>query len=49
MSAPIIEARYQDNDVVPGVTYSYTVVAVDDRLPLPNVSEESNRVVETAR
>lgn len=48
-SAPIIEARYQDDDVVPGVAYSYTVVAVDERLPLPNVSEESNRVVETAR
>tara|TARA_B100001123_G_C15307086_1_gene1023040 strand:+ start:112 stop:1080 length:969 start_codon:yes stop_codon:yes gene_type:complete len=47
-SVPIIEARYQDNDVVPGVTYSYTVVAVDERLPLPNVSEESNSVVETA-
>ena len=48
-SVPIIETRYQDKDVSPGVTYSYTVVAVDQRLPLPNVSEESNRVVETAR
>ena len=48
-SVPIIETRYQDKNISSGVTYSYTVVAVDQRLPLSNVSEESNRVVETAR
>jgi hypothetical protein len=35
--------------VVPGMRYSYAVVAVDARLPVPNVSEPSSRVEETAR
>lgn len=46
---PIPEARYRDADVRPGTRYSYSVVAVDTRLPLPNVSMESAPVEETAR
>jgi len=46
---PIAEARYRDADVRPGVRYIYSVVAVDSRLPLPNVSAESTPVEETAR
>ena len=47
--SPISETRYVDRDVVPGTRYTYAVVAVDTRLPVPNVSLESNRVEETAR
>ena len=47
--APIPEARYRDADVRPGTRYVYAVVAVDRRLPVPNVSGESERVEETAR
>lgn len=46
---PIAAARYTDSDVVAGRRYVYTVVAVDDRLPVANVSELSERVEETAR
>ena len=46
---PIPDARYTDRDVKPGTRYVYAVVAVDDRVPLPNVSPESIRVEETAR
>lgn len=46
---PITEARYRDATVQPGTRYIYSVVAVDSRLPLPNVSVESERVEETAR
>jgi hypothetical protein len=46
---PIPEARYRDGDVRPGTRYVYSVVAVDNRLPLPNVSAESAPVEETAR
>lgn len=46
---PIAEARYRDTDVRPGSRYTYSVVAVDNRLPLPNVSAESAPVEETAR
>lgn len=48
-ATPIIEARYRDADVRPGARYVYSVVAVDTRLPLPNVSAESAPVEETAR
>jgi hypothetical protein len=48
-AAPIAEARYRDADVRPGTRYIYSVVAVDTRLPLPNVSLESAPVEETAR
>jgi hypothetical protein len=47
--APIVDARYRDTDVTPGTRYFYTVVAVDTRLPLPNMSAASEPVEETAR
>jgi hypothetical protein len=46
---PITEARYRDADVRPGLRYIYSVVAVDNRLPLSNVSAPSAPVEETAR
>ncbi len=46
---PIAVARYRDADVRPGARYIYSVVAVDNRLPLPNVSAASAPVEETAR
>lgn len=45
---PIKETRYQDRSTRPGVTYIYTIVAVD-RATRPNRSAASNRVQETAR
>ena len=48
-ATPIVEARYRDATVKTGTRYTYSVVAVDDRLPLPNVSAESERVEEIAR
>jgi hypothetical protein len=47
--APITDARYRDTDVKSGVRYVYAVIAVDNRLPLANVSSESERVEETVR
>jgi predicted small lipoprotein YifL len=47
--APIAEARFRDTTVMPGKKYVYAVLAVDSRLPVPNISAESNRVEETAR
>jgi hypothetical protein len=46
---PVFDTRYADRDVTPGVRYVYAVVAVDARVPVPNVSDESSRVEETAR
>jgi hypothetical protein len=46
---PIAEARYVDRAVTPGTRYVYAIVAVDTRLPLGNVSNESLRVEETAQ
>jgi hypothetical protein len=46
---PIPQARYRDADVRPGARYIYSVVAVDTRLPLPNVSAQSAVVEDTAR
>jgi hypothetical protein len=48
-AAPIVEAGYRDETVKAGVRYVYAVIAVDNRLPLPNVSGESPRTEETAR
>ena len=48
-ATPILEARYRDATVMPGTRYSYTVIAVDARVPLPNASIESLPVEETAR
>jgi hypothetical protein len=44
---PISEARYTDTTVVSGTRYVYAVRAVDGQ-PTPNVSDESERVEETA-
>jgi hypothetical protein len=46
---PILEARFRDASVTPGTRYRYSIVAVDDRMPLPNLSIESIPVEETAR
>ena len=46
---PIIEARFRDATTKPGMRYLYSVVAVDNRMPLPNMSPESLPVEETAR
>jgi hypothetical protein len=46
---PIVDARFRDTTVTPGVRYTYSVVAVDAQLPLPNVSGESEPVEEIAR
>jgi hypothetical protein len=46
---PIAEPRFTDRTVKAGTRYVYAVVAVDDRVPLPNMSAESLRVEETAR
>jgi hypothetical protein len=48
-AAPVVEAGYRDEAVTSGVRYVYAVIAVDNRLPLPNVSVESSRTEETAR
>jgi hypothetical protein len=48
-ATPLTDNRYADRDVMPGVTYVYAVQAVDRHMPDPNVSDESNRVEETAR
>ena len=41
-------ARYVDRAVTAGTRYVYAVIAVDDRVPLGNVSLESERVEATA-
>lgn len=46
---PVVETSYTDRSAAPGVRYVYAVVAVDARVPLPNISAESNRVEEAAR
>jgi hypothetical protein len=46
---PISEARYRDTLVQPGTRYTYSVVAVDSHLPLPNISAQSALVEETSR
>ena len=46
---PIGDARYRDATVQPGTRYTYSVVAVDTQLPLPNVSAQSELVEEMSR
>jgi hypothetical protein len=46
---PVAEPRFRDTHVAAGKKYVYAVVARDSRLPVANVSGESNRVEETAR
>jgi hypothetical protein len=48
-STPIREARYRDHAVSPGLRYVYAVVAIDNRFPVPNLSDVSERAEETAR
>jgi hypothetical protein len=48
-TAPVPTARYVDRDLTPGTRYVYAVAAVDSRVPLGNVSDESARIEETAR
>ena len=47
--SPVVEKRFVDRAVVAGTRYVYAVVAIDGRIPLPNASEPSARVEETAR
>ena len=47
--SPIPEARFRDSAITPGVRYSYSVVAVDRQIPLPNRSPESEPVEEAPR
>jgi hypothetical protein len=46
---PVKDVRYEDREVMAGVRYVYAIRAVDTHTPEPNVSDESNRVEETAR
>lgn len=48
-ATPILEARFRDATATPGSRYRYSVVAVDNRMPLFNMSGESLPVEETAR
>jgi hypothetical protein len=48
-AAPVIETQFTDTTAMPGSRYVYAVVAVDTRLPVPNISGESARIEETAR
>ncbi len=48
-ATPILEARFRDATATPGTRYRYSVVAVDNRMPVPNMSAESLPVEETAR
>lgn len=48
-SAPIFEASYRDTTVSPGRRYVYSIVVLDNRLPLGNSSAPSPTVEETAR
>ena len=47
--SPVPDPRFRDTTVVSGRRYVYAVRAVDGHLPVPNVSDESTRVEETAR
>ena len=47
-ATPISATRYPDRTVTPGVRYTYVVRAVDNRVPLPNMSDPAE-VSETAR
>ena len=47
-ATPVSVTRYADRAVTPGVRYTYVVRAVDNRVPLPNMSDPAE-VSETAR
>jgi hypothetical protein len=44
-NGPIAETRWTDSTVMPGRMYTYVVQAVDNRIPLPNVSEPAEVMV----
>jgi len=48
-AVPVIESSFSDTTVEAGRRYVYAVLAVDSRLPVPNMSDESPRIEETAR
>jgi hypothetical protein len=48
-NALITDTRYTDSDVMPGRTYTYVVRAVDNRIPVPNVSDPTQEITATAR
>jgi hypothetical protein len=48
-NGPIAETRYTDGTVIAGRMYTYSVQAVDNRIPLPNVSEPAEAATVTAR
>ena len=48
-AVPVIETNFTDTTAASGTRYVYAVLAVDMRLPVPNMSVESARVEETAR
>lgn len=48
-TTPVTGTRFRDTSVKQGVKYFYAVVAIDNRVPNPNVSAESNRVEEEPR
>ena len=48
-AVPVIETQFTDTTVTAGMRYVYAVLAVDTRLPVPNMSNESARIEETAR
>jgi hypothetical protein len=48
-TTPVIETQFTDTTVTAGTRYVYAVLAVDSRLPVPNISAESARIEETAR
>ena len=48
-AAPVLETQFTDTTVTPGTRYVYAIMAVDSRLPVPNMSAESERIEETAR
>jgi hypothetical protein len=48
-TAPVIETQFTDTTVAAGTRYVYAVLAVDSRLPVPNISAESARIEEVAR
>lgn len=47
-TAPLAKTGYTDTEVMSGQTYTYVVQAVDNRIPVPNVSDPSDTTA-TAR
>jgi hypothetical protein len=47
-SGPIAETQFKDPDVTPGRMYTYVIRAVDNRIPVPNLSDPTE-IIATAR